>query len=221
MRNYFNNQTKSDKRGGDKMKGKITATRLFVSLALALSMVCLFAAPVMADTSQPITITATPSFIGCTNTPGTWTLNGIDGSGLIAVDTIYYSNPIGASGDVTAPGATAGVVVDAECYFSLTNTSTVTTDMFIDIGNFTGGSAIMTNSDDGSNGATSFGAYSYCTGTVWANKVLCKVSSDTATKEDLAPTTNIKWGAQIETRTNAWTGGTSSTATMTVRLAAA
>lgn len=187
---------------------------VLLSLALLLS---LPVSQVFAATEDTVTVTATPAFISCSNAPGTWTLNDIVGDGVspkgtIAPDTMYYSNPLG---DGTAPSAT---VVDGECRFTLTNTSTVTTDVFITVGDFSGGSANMTNSNDGSNGASSFGAHSYCTGMTLASWVVCKASGSAVTKEDLAPTTDIKWGLGIETQTGAWAGGTSSTATITISL---
>lgn len=192
-----------------------------VGILVALSLVLLPATQALAATSEGVTITATPAYVACTNDPDTWTLNDIVGDGVspkgtIAPDTFYYSNPLG---DGTVP---SDPVVDGECRFTLTNTSTITTDMFVVCSNFSGGSADMTNSDDGSNGATSYGAYSYCTGMTYSTgKVVCKTSGSLATKEDLAPTTDIKWGLAIETQTNAWAGGSSSTATATVSLAPA
>lgn len=196
--------------------------RMFlVSLTLAVLFALLPAGQIFAATSEPVTVTATPAFVGAANDPDVWTLNDIVGDGVspkgtIAVDTIYYSNPLG---DGTSPSAT---VLATECQFEVTNTSSITTDMFVVIGSFTGGSATMTNSDDaGANGATTYGAFSYCTGMTFTSKVVCKSTGSLATKEDLAPTTNIKWGLQLETRTDVWTGGTSSTSTMTVSLAPA
>ena len=190
-----------------------------IALVLALVLAFIPVSGVFAATEEPVTVTATPAFIACTNDPDTWTLNDLVGSGApkgtIYVDTIYYSNPLG---DCTSPSAT---VLATECRFTLTNTSTITTDMFVIIGAFTGGNATMTNSDTGANGTTTYGAYSYCTGMTFTAKVVCKSTGSLATKEDLAPTTDIKWGIQLETRTDAWTGGGSSTATSTVSLAPA
>lgn len=210
-------QTKSGKKGGVKMKGIL---RLIPVLAVVVAMFGV-SVPAMAATSATVTVTATPSYIACTNAPDTWTLNDIVGDGVtpkgtIAPDTIYYSNPLG---DGTAP---SDPVVDGECTFTLTNTSTITTDVFVNISDFTGGSAAMENSNDGTNGAGTYGAYSYCTGMTYSSgKVLCKTTGSAATKSDLAPSTNIKWGLALETQTGAWFGGTSSTATITVSLAAA
>ena len=213
MKGIFNRSGKISKRGGDKMK-KIFRIAV-CSLGLALMLSTAIVMPAMAATSAPITISATPAYIAMTVDHDTWTLNGLTGAGTIVENTTYFSNPLG---DTAVP---SDPVVDAECYFGLTNTSTVTTDVFANMANFTGGSATMTNSNDGSNGATTFGSYSYCTGMTYSSgKVICKSSGSAATKTSLAPTTNIKLGFMIKTRTNAWAGGTASTSVVTVSLAA-
>ena len=187
---------------------------MFKSLVIAVLATLVLVTPALAATDAPITISATPSYIGMTLDNSTWTLGGLTGSGLIVPNTQYYSNPLG---DTTTPSAT---VVDGECYFTLTNTSTVTTDVFANMSNFTGGSCTMTNSDDGTNGATTFGAYSYYSGMTFASKVVCKASGSAAFKTSLAPSTNLKFGFCIKTRTNPWTGPTASTSVVTVSLAA-
>lgn len=189
-------------------------------IAVLVSSMILAVTPILAATEEGVTVTATPAYIAMTNDPDVWTLNDLVGDGVtpkgtIGPDTYYYSNPLG---DELVP---SDDVVDGECTFTITNTSTITTDVFVVISDFAGGSCDMTNSDDGSNGATTFGAYSYCTGMTYSTgKVICKVSGSLATKEDLAPTTDIKWGIGIESQTDAWAGGSSSTATATVSLAA-
>ncbi len=184
-----------------------------VSVLVALALALLLGVPVYAATSATVTITATPAYIAITNDIATWTLNGITGDSTIVEDTIYYSNP---GGDTVAPSVT---VVDGECRFEVTNTagSSVSVDFTVDIGDFGGGSDNSTNSDNGSNGATTFGAYSWYSGMTYASKVVAKVTgSDPMYTVGLAPAGTLKWGAEIETQTNAWTGGSSSTATMTI-----
>ena len=168
------------------------------------------AVPALADTSENVTVTATPKYIAITNDPDTWTLNGITGTSVIEVDTVYYSNPLG---DTTVPSAT---VATGECRFTMTNASTVATDMYVNIGDFSGGDANMTNSDDGSNGASSYGAYSWHNGMTYASKVVAKTTGSLVLKDGLVAETDMKWGVEIETQTGAWAGGGASTATMTV-----
>ena len=184
--------------------------RLVISFILALVLVLSVSMPMFAATSQDVTVTATPSYIAISNSPGTWTLNGITGSSVIAVDTVYYANPLG---DTTTPSAT---VVDGECRFTITNTSSIAIDLTVNCGDFSGGDANMTNSDTGANGATSYGGYSWYSGMTYASKVIMKTTASDVLYNALAAETNIKWGAEIETQTNAWTGGSSSTCTMTI-----
>ncbi len=187
--------------------------RILVGVLLALVLVLMPITPALAETSQDVTVTATPSYIAITNAPSTWTINDLgtgseNSKGVIAVDTIYYANPINDADDTTPPSAT---VLDAECNFTITNTSTVITNITVTWGSFTGGGADMTNSDtDGTNGATTYGAFSWFSGDTYSAKVVIKSTGSSVGKANLAATTNIKWGVEIETRTNAWTSGTSS-----------
>jgi len=190
--------------------------RLLISFMLAVALVIVPVAGALADTDTVI-VTATPSYLGISNSPGTWTLNGIiPGDDTINIATTYYSNPLG---DTTAPSAT---VLDTECYFTITNTSSVPTYVVIDIDDFTGGSDPMTNSDDGSNGAGIFGAYSWYSGMTYpTSKVVAKTTGSDNLTSSLAALTDLKWGMEVLTQTDAWTGGTSSTATITITVTAA
>lgn len=162
-----------------------------------------------------VTVTATPSYISFSSAPTTWTLNDITGSGLIDEDTVYYANPLG---DTTAPSAT---VVDGECQFTWTNDSSVNIDITVNCGSFTGGDADMTNSGTGSNSATAYGAYSWYSGMTYSSKVIVKSSGSDTLYTTTSPGEDKKWGAEIETRTDTWTGSSSSTATMTISAAEA
>ncbi len=187
--------------------------RIILSLTLALVLLLVPASGAFAATSQTVTVTAIPSFISIANSPDNWTVNGIDGNSRIATSTTYYANPTGSSGDVTAPQST---VVDGDCYFTITNTSTVTTNITANWSDFTGGDA-MTNSNTGSATATSFGAYVWISGMTYATgKVIAKSSGSDALKSGLAASTNLLWGATISTRTNAWTSGSTQTSTITL-----
>lgn len=144
------------------------------------------------------------------NAPTTWTMNGLMGSGVIQIDTIYYANP---QGDTQAPAST---VADADCNFTITNSSTMAIDLTCTMGSFSGGDANMTNSDTGANGATTYGAYSWFSGILYANKVIIKSVGSDVGYDGLPATTDIKWGVEVETQTNEWAGGNSSTATLTI-----
>jgi hypothetical protein len=161
-----------------------------------------------------VTVTAKAMFLSITNTPNTWTINGIAGTGTLAVDTIYWSNP---TGETTTP--TVGGVTAAECQFNVSNGATATEcDLTLTMGAFTGGDTTMTNSDNaGENGATTYGAFGYYEGLAMANIVVIKsTGSAELYTTGLAAGASLKWGVQIETRTNAWTGAGASTATLTI-----
>lgn len=182
--------------------------KLLMGMAIAVLLLA-FAVPAMADTSQNVTVTATPSYVSIANSPGTWTINGITGGGTILPNTTYYSNPLG---DTTSPSAT---VVDGECRFTVTNTSTVATNIVVNFPNHSGGDA-STNSNTGSNGATSFGAYAYYSGMTYANKVIAKATGSDNLITGQAATTDFKWGLEYTSQSDAWTSSTSMTSTVTI-----
>ena len=175
-------------------------------------MTALFSSPVVAT---DITITAAPSFLEFGSAPISWTPNGITGSGKIDENTTYYANLVG---DTTAPSAT---VVDGECYFTWSNNSSVNIEITVNCGAFTGGDCNMTNSGTGSNGATTYGAYSWYSGMTYSGKKVVQASGSDVLYTTVTPGEDKKWGAEITTRTNTWTGSGSSTATMTITAAEA
>ena len=187
--------------------------KTLIAILLALALVVIPVGGALAATSADVTVTATPTYISITDSPNTWTLNGITGNGKIRPNTAYYSNPLG---DTTAPSAT---VVDAECRFTVTNAagSTVSVDLTVTCSDFSGGGANMANSDTGSNGTTSYGAYCWYSGMTYTSKVVVKTSgSSKMYSAGLAAGSSLKWGAEIKTQTDDFTSGTSSTATMTI-----
>lgn len=193
----------------------ITVKKL-LGLVLALSIVSTLTVSSFAYAADhaDVTVTAQALFLSITNTPDTWTINGIAGSGTLAVDTIYWSNPTGETTTPTIGGVTAG-----ECYFNVTNhVSGTACDLTLTMGAFTGGDTTMTNSDSaGENGATTYGAFGYYEGLAMANKVVIKSTGSAKLYDSgLAAGASLNWGVQIETRTNAWTGGGASTATLTI-----
>jgi len=193
-----------------KRRDKVKKRRWILSVVLALVLLLATALPVSAATSQDVTVTATPEFISISNAPTAWTINGISGSGVIQTSTTYYSNPLG---DTTSPTVTG--VVDGECRFTITNTSSVAIDLTVLFPHHTGGDA-STNGDTGVAGATTFGAKSYFTGQLEAGWVIAKNTGSAVGKDALAATTNIKWGLIYASQTNAWTSGTAMSSTVTI-----
>lgn len=191
------------------MKKKIRMLAMVIVFLVALVILAPVSGVVLALDNQDVTITAVPSYICITNAPGDWTVNEYDTS-VIDTSTEYWSNPID---DVTTP---SDPVVDGECRFTITNTSSVITKLTVNFVNFTGGDA-MANSDDGSGGVGTFGAYSYCTEmTYTTGKVIAKVTGSDPMKENLAATTDIKWGLSCDTQTDVWTSGDAMTSTATI-----
>lgn len=171
---------------------------------------------VLAADTDTIVVTANPVFISIDNNPDTWTINGClipavgkEGDGKIRKSSTYYSNPLG---DSDVPSAT---VQDSECQFTITNTSNVHTDITVNFPDFVGGDA-MTNSNTGSNGATSFGAYGWYSGMTYANKVILKASGSDVLLSNLGETTNKKFGMEVKTQTNAFASATAMTSSVVI-----
>jgi len=185
----------------------------WLGILLAVALAVIPASSVLAASSQDVTVTATPLYLAITNTPGTWLINGIDGTGLINPSTTYYAK--GGANETTAPSAT---VLDAECYFTVTCTAGATTcDLTVNWGDFTGGGANMTNGDTGTAGATSYGASSWYSGMTYSSKVVAKATgSSVLYSTGLAAAASLKWGVEIATQTTGWSSGTSSTSTLTI-----
>ena len=186
--------------------------KLLLGIGLALLLMVLSVVPAFADTSQNVTVTATPGYIAIANAPSAWTVNDVaEATGkFILVDTQYYSNPLG---DTTIP---SDPVVDGECRFTVTNSSTIITDLTVNFPDHTGGDA-STNSNLGTNDTTKFGSYSYCSGMTYSTgKVIAKATGSDAMKEDLAATTDIKWGLSYLSQTDAWASGTNMTSTVVI-----
>lgn len=182
--------------------------KIIVAIVLALVLVVSAGVPVFAATSQNVTVTATPAFISIVNAPDNWTINdeALAGGKTILTGTTYYSNPLG---DTAVP---SDPVVDEECHFTITNTSSVAIDLTVNFPDFTGGDT-MTNGNDGSGGVGTFGAYSYCTGMTYSTgKVIAKTTGSDPMKDGLAATTDIMWGLSCSTQTDAWTSGAAMTA---------
>jgi len=189
--------------------------RGLLSLVLALVLLVGLTVPVLAATSVPITITATPTYLCIAIAQNTWLINGIDGSGVIHKNTTYYSNAAGASGDVTAPTNPVDI---GECYFVIDNTSTVITDITGNLPTFVGGDA-MTNTDTGyaTNGANAFGASTYITGAAWpAGVVILKSAASDPIKASLAATTDLEFGVAIKIKSGDFTSADNQIGTLTV-----
>jgi hypothetical protein len=182
---------------------------------MALALVVVPVGSAFALTSQNVTVTATPLYLSITNSPNTWLINGLGGgteSGKIKPNTTYYANPILNADDTTPPSST---VLNTQCNFTVTNAvGAETCDLTVTWGAFTGGGAAMTNSENGGNGTTTYGAYCWYEGMTYSEKVVVMSSGSTKMYTvGLAANTSLKWGVEILTRTDDWTSSTSSTST--------
>jgi ABC-type phosphate transport system substrate-binding protein len=128
------------------------------------------------------------------------------------INTTYYSNPLGGT---TSPSAT---VVDGECDFTISNTSSVAADYTGNMSDGSGGSNAMTNVNGATPGAASYAAYAYYSGETFSSKVLLKSSGSTLGnfKSNVTAAASLKVGFQFATQTGAWSGGTGSTYTLTI-----
>jgi len=207
MRCKLNQQTR-EKNLERRQKGM---KRLLISVILVIALLVLPVSGVLAATSQQVTVTAVPGYISIAETQTTWTINGITGNGFMSTNTTYYANP---TGDNITPSAT---VLDTECYFTITNTSSVNCTITVNFSDFTGGDA-MTNGDSGSAGATTFGAYSYHEGMTYAaDKKVAQTTGSPAWSDNLtSDNTTLDWGVEITTQTNDWTSGTAMSGTVTI-----
>ena len=182
---------------------------------MALALVVIPVGNAFAATSQDVTVTATPSYICIVVAPSDYN---IGGAGVkIAKATTYYSK---VGSETVAPSAT---VLDAECAFTITNTSTVATNITVNFPHFTGGDA-MQNIDTGytTNGANAFGASGYVSGLAWpGGAVILKNTGSAALISSLGATTNKKFGFAIKTQSGDWTSGDAMTSVVTVTATAA
>lgn len=164
--------------------------RLIVTLGLVLVLMASFAAPAMAATSDDVTVTATPTYIAITNAPST------QGYGVIGLSS---------TNDTSA------------FYFTITNSSTVTTNISIWGTDFTGGAG-WTLSSDGSVGADTAGMYA---GTVSGSfDVVVEASPGNTLKSSLASSTDTSWHLRLMGPSSV-TDGAEKSSTVTVSAAAA
>ena len=203
--------------------------RKLLTLLIALATLGSFALSNIAATTAGITITSTPQFLAITISPSTYNFTGTNGTGSsgaggqgVVPNNVYYSNP---NGDTTAP--TGAGALTGECDFTITNTSSVPTNMTVVAANFTSGSDMSTNinTSTGSTtttpGTTSYEMQSYFTGQATAAWAPCwNTTGGAVSYSNLAATTNVTFGLIYKDQTNAWTGGTAGQFTVTVYVSA-
>lgn len=190
--------------------------QLSLSLVLTLVLVLSLAVPVFAVTTEDIAVTYTPAWMSVTTTPTAWEINNVGGGdGKIRSNTIYYTNPTASVGDTTAPSAT---VLATECLFATTNDSNIAIDVFLNMTDFTGGSDPMLNSELGTNEVGTYGAYGWYADMTYTDKVIIKKADSLVLIDGQAEGTAFDWGLELQTQSDAWTGKTESTGTLTISI---
>jgi hypothetical protein len=176
--------------------------RTILAILLALALVVIPVSSAFAETTQDVTVTASPAILSISNTPDNWP---IDSPNKMTHNTTYWSNDVD---NTTAPGEP---VAAADCRFTVTNNGDITADIGISFPDFDDGAAtlLMPNSDTGSATATEFGAKAYREGDAnsGAYTTLTVASVDDVIT-NLAGTETKNWGLQVETQTNVFTDGT-------------
>ena len=186
---------------------------VITSILTIVGLTGLLVSPVSAATTAVVTVTGVPAFISITILPITYTINSdTGGNSAMLINTTYYSNPLGGT---TSPSAT---VVDGECDFTISNTSSVAADYTGNMSDGSGGSNPMTNVNGATPGAASYAAYAYYSGETFASKVLLKSSGSTLAnfKSNVTAAASLKVGFQFATETGAWSGGVGSTYILTI-----
>jgi hypothetical protein len=169
--------------------------RTLIAILLALALVVIPASSAFAKTTADVTVTATPTKVSIKNAPDAKAFGEVD------VDTTYWAKT-GEDG----PGEWA--LVDGDCFFTITNKSTVAININIKGTDFTGETG-WTLSADGTNGVTTAGMKAGASGC--ANEgAMTAVKKDAGTglemKHELAANTNIMWELKLLTPTQFTTG---------------
>jgi hypothetical protein len=188
-----------------------------IAVIMVLGSILAMTIPVAAATTAIVTVTNTTQYLAITVSPITYNFNatGAAHPGVL-INTTYYSNP--GANQITSP--TVGGALSTECAFTITNTSSVATDLTVTASNMSGGSDNSTNANSATAGATSYGCQTYFTGQASGSWVVCKSAGSSVGDSNLAAVTDINMGLIVAEQTNAWTGSTAATFTVTITTAA-
>lgn len=159
--------------------------RLILSVALAVVLVLSIGLPVLAATSQDVSVTATPTYIALTNSEASWAIGAVD------VSSTYWWTT-----DGNAPAPEPFEADDMKS--TIQNTGNVAEDIDIKCANFTGGAGWTLSADDTpAEGEISLRAG--ITGTTNETSMIQVVNGDNELKGNLASTATIKWCMELET----------------------
>lgn len=174
--------------------------KAILSVALALMLLVVFAVPIFADTTQDVTITATPTYIALTNSEATWPV------GTVVASTAYWW-----TADTLVP---ADPFVDGDMKSTITNTGSVAEDIDIKVAAFTGGTGWTISTDDTPvEGEISIRAG--VTGTANEAAMVQVITTDTELVDALATSGTIMWCMEMETPAS-FTDGVAKTGIVTL-----
>lgn len=177
--------------------------RIFIGLLLAVILVMLPLVPVLAATTQDVTVTATPSYVALTNSEASWAI------GTVSASTSYWW-----TSDTEAP---AEPFIDGDMKSTITNTGSVAEDIDIKATNFTGGVGWTLTSDAAGENTVRMKAGK--TGDANEAAMVTLTTGDQELVDSLAASGTKLWCMKLETGT--FTDGVekSSTVTLTASVA--
>lgn len=151
-----------------------TILSLFATLALML--LFLVPTPVAADTYADVAVNATPAYISITVAPAGYNFGTL---------------------------ATSSTTNTTDDYFTMTNSSTIATNITISVtgATWTGGTA-WTHAEDGVPGADTVGLNSTTEAGGWGTGVIVKNAAPLTLQTNLAAITNLKFGLSIRAPTS-------------------
>jgi len=182
-----------------KVKKKLL--RIVAILASVIVLAVSSVMPVMAATTQDVTITATPTYIALTNSEATWAV------GVVTASTAYWW-----TADDNAPDPEPFEAADMKS--TITNTGSVAEDIDIKVAAFTGGDGWAISTDDSpAEGEISIRAG--VTGTTNEAGMVQVITTDNELTGSLAAAGTIKWCMEMETPAS-FTDGAEKTGVVTL-----
>jgi hypothetical protein len=157
-----------------------------IGILLAITLFLTTTIPVYADTTQTVTITATPSYVALTNDTATWVM------GVVLINTMYWWTVAGA--------APAEPLVDGDMKAIITNTGSVNEDIDIHTHAATGGAGWAISNDE-TTAADEFSLRVGITGMANMAAMIQCVAGDAELKDALAAAGHVHWCMSLETAT--------------------
>ena len=173
--------------------------KLIISIFLAVALLMIPAGVALAETSQAVTVTATPSYVSISNSSASWPI------GAVAESSSYWS----MNSTPTFP------LDDGECYYTVTNDGSVAVDITVTGANFTGGVGWTIAGSTGENTVVVKAGQS---GDSLEGNMVTLTTSPQAFISGLAASGTKKWELKLDTGT--FTDGVEKSADITLSAAA-